>query len=107
MVAERVWRRRGRLADDLASLHDLLPAGLFGLDRYAEFLDGFYAREGLARRFADLRRELYVVANDVDATERVVFGEGPLREAMAAGLGIPGDPGSSPVDSGVGGNRNM
>lgn len=83
-----------QLVDDLASLHDLLPAGIFRLDRYASFLRNFYAREGLAQCFVDLRRELYVVANDVDSAERAVFGDGKLRDieialAVAASSAIP------------------
>lgn len=90
----RLRHREDPLLDDLASLHDLLPAGIFRLDRFADFLGSFYARERLARRFVDLAGELYVVANDVDSAERAVFGEDPLRDveiaqAIAASSAIP------------------
>ncbi len=83
-LVSHVRAHENRLVDDLDSLHDLLPAGVFRLDHYVAFLRAFYARENLARRFAELRRELYVVANDVDAAERVVFGAEPLREVEIA-----------------------
>jgi NTE family protein len=71
-----------------------LPAGVFRLDRYVRFLCSFFARQGLSNDFRDLRRELYIVANDVDSAERVVFGSGLLRNvaiatAVAASSAIP------------------
>ncbi len=76
------------------AFEELLPAGIFRLDRYAAFLRAFYAREGLSARFRDLTKELYVVASDLDSTERVVFGDEPLRDvdiasAVAASSAIP------------------
>lgn len=94
-VLEDRSRQKGeRLIDDLASLGEFLPAGLFRIDRYETFLRTVYAREGLARTFADLHRELYVVAHDLDSTERVVLGDGSLRDvdvatAVAASSAIP------------------
>jgi predicted acylesterase/phospholipase RssA len=85
---------RKPLADRLARLQSYLPAGLFSTDRYAEFLRAFFARENLSNRFDDLSRELYIVANEVDSPERVVFGDGDLRDveiatAVAASSAIP------------------
>lgn len=82
------------LGDDLATLHELLPAGLFTLDGYARFLRAFYEREHMATRFSGVRKDLYVVASDVDSAERVVFGDGALRgadiaSAVAASSAIP------------------
>lgn len=94
MLVPHLRRNEDRPADDLAALGDLLPAGLFRLDRYVGLLREFYSRERLARRFIDVWRDLYVVANDVDSAERVVFGAEPLRgveiaRAVAASSAIP------------------
>lgn len=94
ILFEHLSEHRDRFLDHLESLQDLLPAGIFSLERYAEFLRAFYAREGLARRFSDLRKELYVVASDLDSAERAVFGDEPLRDidiahAVAASSTIP------------------
>jgi predicted acylesterase/phospholipase RssA len=85
---------REPLAVRLARLQSYLPAGLFSTDRYEDFLRSFFARENLSNRFDELSRELYVVANDVDAPRRAVFGDGDLREveiatAVAASSAIP------------------
>lgn len=84
VVLEHPRHADDRLIDELASLGELLPAGLFRLDHYASFLRDFYAREGLARTFEDLQRELYIVAQDLDSTARVVFGDGSLRDVEVA-----------------------
>lgn len=102
---KHVWRldplRIGRIVGGLAraaatggDLGDLLPAGLFRLGEYRAFLADRLRRAGLSARFEDLRRELYVAANDVDSGDRVVFGEPPLRDvdiptAVAASSAIP------------------
>lgn len=89
-----VDRRYERLLEELAKLRYRLPAGIFRLDRYIRFLCSFFEREGLSNHFRHLRRELYIVANDVDLAERVVFGSGMLRDveialAVAASSAIP------------------
>lgn len=95
IARDRAGKSAGdRLIDDIASLNELLPAGLFRLDQYALLLGAFYAREGLARTFADVRRELYVIAHDLDSSDRVVIGHGSLRDvdvatAVAASSAIP------------------
>jgi NTE family protein len=94
IVATHFPGRSAPLADRLAQLGHSLPSGLFSTARYVEFLREFFAREDLANRFGEVRRELYVVANDVDSAARVVFGEGELRDvelatAIAASSAIP------------------
>ena len=64
--------------NELDRFWDSLPAGFFALDAYERFLDSFMARRQIPTRFADLRRTLYLVANDVDRGERAVFGQGEL-----------------------------
>jgi len=94
ILIEHLSKHEDRLVEDLGALKDLLPAGFFRLERYVEFLRTFYEREALSQQFSALSRELYVVANDVDAAERVVFGDGALRDvdlamAVAASSAIP------------------
>jgi predicted acylesterase/phospholipase RssA len=86
--------RNASLADRLAQLQYTLPSGVFSTDHYAGFLREFFARERLTNRFDEIARELYIVANDVDSAQRVVFGDGDLRQveiatAVAASSAIP------------------
>ena len=79
---------------ELERFVDSLPAGVFSLEPYERFLVDFMARRGLSNLFDDYERELLIVANDLDAGQRAVFGEGPLRgvpvaRAVAAASAIP------------------
>ncbi|MDD9933520.1 MAG: patatin-like phospholipase family protein [Myxococcales bacterium] len=80
--------------DELERFVDSLPAGLFSLDPYERFLQDFMARRGIAQRFEDLQKPLFVIANDLDAGRRTVFGKGelsnvPVARAVAAACAIP------------------
>jgi predicted acylesterase/phospholipase RssA len=80
--------------NELERFVDSLPAGVFTLDPYERFLSEFMTRRGIPHRFAELARPLYIVANDLDAGQRVVFGQGSLREvpiprAIAASSALP------------------
>ncbi len=88
--------RDGRGWSDVAwSLLQLLPAGLLSTSGIQEYLDRvFRARLG-ADRFAKLRRELNVVAVDLDSGEAVAFGRRRHRDvaiskAVAASTALPG-----------------
>jgi predicted acylesterase/phospholipase RssA len=79
---------------ELERFVDSLPAGVFTLEPYERFLGEFMARRGISQRFSDLPRTLYIVANDLDAGQRVVFGEGAMRDvpiprAVAASSALP------------------
>lgn len=85
---------RKALPAELLDLGELLPAGLFDTHGYREFFSDFLKRAALSAKFGDLERQLYIVANDVDSGERVVFGEPPFHEvdiplAVAASSAIP------------------
>ena len=80
--------------DELERFVDSLPAGIFALDPYERFLTDFMQRRGIPQRFDSMSKELLIVANDLDAGARAVFGEGALREvpvarAVAASSAIP------------------
>jgi NTE family protein len=88
--------RDGRGWSDIAwSLLELLPAGLLSTSGIQEYLERvFRARLG-ADRFGRLRRELNVVAVDLDSGEAVAFGRPRHREvaisrAVAASTALPG-----------------
>jgi predicted acylesterase/phospholipase RssA len=73
---------------------DSLPAGLFTLDAYERFLTDFMQRRGIPHRFAELPRSLLLVASDLDAGGRAVFGRGelahvPVARAVAAASAVP------------------
>ena len=86
----------GRGWSDLAwSMLELLPAGLLTTSGLQEYLERvFRARLG-ADRFTRLRRELNVVAVDLDSGDAVAFGrrrhrEVPISKAVAASTALPG-----------------
>jgi predicted acylesterase/phospholipase RssA len=99
--------------DVLARGDRTLPAGFFSLEALERFVrDGLESRGG-RNRFEDLEKPLFIPAIDLDTAERVVFGQGDLREvpisrAVAASSAIPGffEPytiaGRDYVDGGVG-----
>jgi NTE family protein len=80
--------------DELERFVDSFPAGLFSLDPYERFLNDFLQRRGIVGRFAELPKRLLVVASDLDAGRRAVFGAGELAEvpvsrAVIAASAIP------------------
>jgi NTE family protein len=80
--------------EELERFVDSLPAGLFTLDTYERFLYDFMQRRGIPARFAELPRSLLLVASDLDAGGRAVFGRGelahvPVARAVAAASAIP------------------
>jgi len=86
----------GRNVSDLAlSLFELLPAGLLENSGIREFLVEVFRSRGLADRFGDLVRDLYIVAVDLDSGEAVAFGEEghrdvPVSTAVQASTALPG-----------------
>jgi predicted acylesterase/phospholipase RssA len=78
----------------LSALGDALPAGVFSLAHYEKFLDRFLRHHALPTRFSEVRRELYVTANDLDSGHRAIFGHGeladiPIAKAICASSAIP------------------
>jgi NTE family protein len=79
---------------ELERFVDSLPAGVFTLDPYERFIGEFMTRRGISHVFAELPRKLLVVANDLDAGQRAVFGQGnlldvPVPRAIAASSALP------------------
>ena len=70
--------------DELERFVDSLPAGVFNLDAYERFLTEFMQRRGIPPRFAELPRKLFLIASDLDAGRRAVFGQGDLADVPVA-----------------------
>jgi predicted acylesterase/phospholipase RssA len=70
--------------DELERFVDSMPAGIFSLEPYERFLTDFMQRRGIPERFADLPRKLLIVASDLDAGKREVFGQGELSDVPIA-----------------------
>jgi NTE family protein len=88
--------RKGTLTmgDIVTQLSDLLPAGIFSLRHYEQFLSTFLVHHGLPQGFGESRRELYITANDLDSGHRAIFGMGrlanaPIAKAICASSAIP------------------
>ncbi len=80
--------------NELERFVDSLPAGLFSIEPYQEFFLEFMERRGIAPRFSGLPKPLALIAHDLDAGSRTVFGAYPLldvgiAEAVAASSAIP------------------
>ena len=82
------------LFDWLWSLSEALPAGLYdshALERYMRYA---IVTNGGSLRFADLKKELYIIATDLDNGERAVFSRDshqdvPISLAVAASTAVP------------------
>ena len=79
---------------ELERFIDSLPAGLFSLEPYERFFAEFMERRGIGSTFADLPKPLALVAHDLDAGERTVFGRAPyvdlpVARAVLASSAIP------------------
>jgi predicted acylesterase/phospholipase RssA len=91
------------LWEEVDRLYDSLPAGFFSLDRYERFFADRLTRRGVPNSFSALRRDLRVIAHDLDLGEEVLFGEPgfehvPVTRACTASMALP--PFFSPVPVG-------
>lgn len=99
VLTDAVWTAltgEGRNLSDLAlSLFELLPAGLLDTTGMQKYLAHLFASRGHRDSFADLARELYIVAVDLDDGQAVAFGEPehrdvPISRAVQASIALPG-----------------
>lgn len=75
-------------------IEEQLPAGIFALEFYEKFFSKVLAAHGKTDSFADLNRELYIPATDLDLGTRRLFSNAdgdsiPLSIAVAASSAIP------------------
>jgi predicted acylesterase/phospholipase RssA len=86
---------RRSLADLALSLFELVPAGLLDNSGVRDFLARLFAAPVRSDSFTGLRRELYIVAVDLDRGEAVAFGEkgrrrAPVSLTVQASTALPG-----------------
>ncbi len=75
-------------------IEERLPPGLFALDHFQRFFQRLLESFGKTDTFADLTRELYIPATDLDLGTRRVFSKAdadkvPISHAVAASSAIP------------------
>lgn len=91
-----VLAARGRMSllDVIETLALALPGGLYDSSALDRYLAAVLGRDGLSNDFRALKRELAIVATDLDTGARTVFGEPPLdavpiSRAVAASSAVP------------------
>ncbi len=82
------------LIDLLDKAQEALPSGIYTLKPFARYLEKTFRAKGLSDSFAELRRELYVPAIDLESGDSVIFGdEGwkdvPISKAITASSAVP------------------
>lgn len=75
-------------------MEERLPPGLFSIDNFQQFISNLLRAHGKTDSFADLTRELYIPATDLDMGTRRVFANSdgdriPISHAVAASSAIP------------------
>ncbi len=83
----RLYARNYRemtLIDLLDKAQDALPSGIYRLEPFAKYLEKTFMAKGLGLRFADLRKDLYIPAIDLESGECVIFGEEGWRDISIA-----------------------
>lgn len=75
-------------------MEERLPPGLFSIDNFQQFISNLLRAHGKTDSFADLTRELYIPATDLDMGTRRVFSNAdgdrlPISHAVAASSAIP------------------
>jgi predicted acylesterase/phospholipase RssA len=82
------------LIDLLDKAQDVLPSGIYTLKPFARYLERTFRAKGLSDTFAELRRELYIPAIDLETGDCVIFGdegwrELPISRAVTASSAVP------------------
>ena len=88
-------RNRKSLASSFERMKEALPSGFFSGDAIGDFLKASFNRPGRSNDFRKLRRQLVVVATDLDTGKAVLFGEPgwdkvPISTAVQASAAVPG-----------------
>ncbi|MCB9128287.1 MAG: patatin-like phospholipase family protein [Ardenticatenales bacterium] len=88
----RFLRAREPLVGLSRAAETLLPSGLLDTWLMQQRLYRSYRKHGVGNNFADLKRDLHVIATELDSGDRVVFNRQnpvPLEKAVAASCAIP------------------
>ena len=87
--------RKRKVAASLRRLAQALPAGIFDSAPLQAYMQRLAESRGFPDDFRKLRRKLYIVATDLDTSERVTFGSPgwddiPVSQAVQASATLPG-----------------
>jgi predicted acylesterase/phospholipase RssA len=93
----RHFRRHPRLASLsqlVYTLEEYMPPGLYGLDRYRDYLHRLLTGPGCSDEFETVRRELYIPSIHLDTGDRILFGspgwrDVPISLAITASSALP------------------
>jgi NTE family protein len=90
----RRWPKRS-LVSSLSSLFQALPLGLFRNEPIRHYLERIYNLKGRTDDFRHLRKQLVIVATDLDSGQPVSFGTPgfdhvPISRAVEASSALPG-----------------
>jgi predicted acylesterase/phospholipase RssA len=99
-VTVGAWSHYLRNLDDmnvfdlLWSFTEALPSGMYDILALEQYIRRVLAEPGLSNAFGDLRRDLYIIATELDTGDRVVFGadensDVPISLAVAASSALP------------------
>ena len=99
LVSEAVWNYITHPLDltlegALYPLTSLLPVGIFSNDHLREYLERNFSTEGRTDDFHHLKKELRIIATDLESSEVVHFGEPPfddipISKAVQASTALP------------------
>jgi predicted acylesterase/phospholipase RssA len=82
------------LLDAIEALATALPSGLYDIGALERYLNAIFSGPGRSNDFQALRRELAIIATDLDTGDRAVFGldpfaDVPIARAVAASAALP------------------
>jgi NTE family protein len=82
------------LSDIFWEFAQILPTGLYNGDALERYLCALLTEVGAVNRFDQLKKELYIVATELETGKRAVFGQGgkaivPISQAVAASSAVP------------------
>jgi predicted acylesterase/phospholipase RssA len=82
------------LFDLLWSLTEALPSGMYNVGALERYVNRLLSGPGRSNCFEDLKRDLYIIATNLDTGERVTFGRGEredvrISQAVAASSALP------------------
>jgi predicted acylesterase/phospholipase RssA len=88
-------RSKKRAIESFERLSNALPTGIFDSEAIRRYLQRLAATPGLTDDFRELKRKLFIVATDLDASSLVAFGSPgydhvPISRAVQASAALPG-----------------
>lgn len=82
------------IADVIWEAARLLPGGIYDGNALARYVAGVLEKPGYTNRFSELKKQMFIVASELDSGSRAVFGPGyieevPISRAVAASSAVP------------------